>query len=303
MKSLAFALVLILAAFVATQIPASASSSAPSTDPAPQTAPSTPVTLPTIPSDTQPATQASATNPAAFDATAPTSGPATTRPAGFATSEPAYRAFSSYSSGSYSGRRDYFRPDSAPSTLPSNNPLFKPKPYPRQYSAMLSRSIFIKGRQQVFDSGAIGERPPRPDLASTNPSGTPSSSFTESMLVFNGASDANGQLVAFIENTGMNQIARYHIGDPVGQGAQGRITAITLDSIDYSIGPRVTRVGLGQNLNGQDVQILTTQPVAENLPAGGPPGTTQPSSTTTSGTPLSDIERRMREKRLKELGQ
>lgn len=168
---------------------------------------------------------------------------------------------------------------------------------------MLGRSIFIKGRQQVFDTGSHGDVS-RPAFSSTAPSGPPpSSSFAESMLVFNGASNANGQMVAFIENTGMNQIARYHIGDPVGQGAPGRITAITLDSIDYSVGPRVTRVGLGQNLSGQDVQILTTQPVAENLPAGGAPGTTQPSSITTSGTPLSDIERRMREKRLKELGQ
>jgi hypothetical protein len=293
MKFVAPALILTLGVIVAAQVPTSVPSSAPAADPARQSETSSPVTLPTTESDTQPATQAT-TSAATLATTAPTSGPA-----GYASSVPAYRAFSSYS-----GRRDYFRPETSPSTLPSNNPLFKPKAYPRQYSAMLSRSIFIKGRQQVFDSGAIGERPPRPDLASTAPSGPTSSSFSEGMLVFNGASDANGHLVAFIENTGMNQIARYHVGDPVGQGAQGRITAITLDSIDYSVGSRVTHVGLGQNLNGQDVQILTTQPVAETFgSSGGAPGTTQPSSITPGGTPLSDIERRMREKRLKELGQ
>ena len=123
------------------------------------------------------------------------------------------------------------------------------------------------------------------------------------MLVFNGASDANGQLIAFVENTGMNQIARYHVGDAVGQGTTGRITAITLDSIDYTRGSRVTHVNLGQNLNGQDVQIITTQPVAQGLSTGAPgePGTTQPSATPGGPAGLSDVERKMRERRMKEL--
>lgn len=129
------------------------------------------------------------------------------------------------------------------------------------------------------------------------------SNYSEGILVFNGASDANGQMVAFIENTAMNQIGRYHIGDAVGQGATGRITAITLDSIDYTRGIQVTHVNLGQNLNGQDVQIITTQPVVEGVPApgAGQPGTTQPSSTSGATAGLSDIERKMRERRQKEL--
>ena len=142
---------------------------------------------------------------------------------------------------------------------------FTPKEYPRQYSAMLSRSIFIKGRQYVIDPGSIHGNPRV--VADTRPTGPIGpSTYNEGMLVFNGASDANGQMVAFIENTGMNQIGRYHVGDAVGQGTTGRITAITLDSIDYTRGSHVTHVNLGQNLNGQDVQIITTQPVAESVP-------------------------------------
>lgn len=294
MKFLSLTLiVLVLTAVVAAQVPSSAPSSVPSTDPAPQTARTGPVTLPTTESDTQPATQVSTTNPT----TGPTGGPSE-----YSTSGPAYRSFSSYSS----GRRDFFRPEGPGTTLPANNPLFNPKPYPRQYSAMLSRSIFIKGRQWVPDGGSVRDRSARPAFTTTtSTTPPPSSSFAEGMLVFNGASDADGKMVAFIENTGMNQISRYHVGDPVGQGAPGRIAAITLDSLDYSVGPRMTHVRLGQNLNGIDVPIITTQPVIETYgSSAGSSGTTQPASgTTSSGTAISDIERRMREKRLKELGQ
>lgn len=122
------------------------------------------------------------------------------------------------------------------------------------------------------------------------------------MLVFNGATNADGKMVAFIENSGMNQIARYHVGDAVGQGTTGRITAITLDSLDYTRGTQVTHVYLGQNLNGVNVQIITTQPVAEVSTAGAP-STSQPSSSSGESAGLSDIERRMRERRMKELSQ
>lgn len=178
---------------------------------------------------------------------------------------------------------------------------FTPKEYPRQYSALLNRSIFLKGQQRVRDDYIPPGYRSGPTTTFVPPS--PSSfSIAESMLVFNGASDANGQLIAFVENIGMNQIARYHVGDAVGQGTTGRITAITLDSIDYTRGSRVTHVNLGQNLNGQDVQIITTQPVAQSLPTGAP-GTTQPSATPGGAAGLSDVERRMRERRMKELGQ
>lgn len=183
---------------------------------------------------------------------------------------------------------------------------FTPKEYPRQYSAMLNRSIFLKGQQRVRDDYVPPGFRPGPTTTFVSPSPSSGSySVAESVLVFNGASDANGQLIAFVENTGMNQIARYHVGDAVGQGTTGRITAITLDSIDYTRGSRVTHVNLGQNLNGQDVQVITTQPVAESVPSGPPgaPGTTQPSSTSGGSAGLSDIERKMRERRMKELGQ
>lgn len=309
-KSLAAPLILILGGIVAAQVPASSPSSAPSTDPAPQTAPvAGPVTLPATETTTEPATQA-AVGPTTVAASEPTTGPASTAPSGFATSGPSSRPYgSSYSYNSFSssrnGRRDSFRSNSPPTTGPGSSGLdFKPKPYPRQYSAMLSRSIFLKGSQRVIDIGSLVEKEEQQGHNPPPAPVPPRTTFSnEGNLVFNGATDADGKMVAFIENTGMNQIARYHVGDAVGQGTTGRITAITLDSLNYTRGTQVTHVNLGQNLNGQDVQVITTQPVVEVNTASGAPSTSQPSSSSGESAGLSDVERRMRERRMKELSQ
>jgi hypothetical protein len=313
MRSVALPLILGLAGIVAAQ---ALPSSAPSTGPTPDTAPASlpasapasgpaslpstdpsAATFPTTGPDSRPSTQA-ATGPT----TSATTGPASTMPYASAASGPAGRPFSSYSSYDRGGFRSFSPTTSYASA--AGGPDLTPKPYPRQYSAMLSRSIFIKGRQTVRDNHIDPNVRPSyfsgPTTDSTNPA--PSSFGIESVLVFNGASDANGQLVAFVENTGMNQITRYHLGDPVGQGAQGKISAITLDSIDYQAGARVTHVNLGQNLNGQDVQILTTQPVAAGMtPTTGPAGTTQPATPGGAGT--DSVIERLRRRRMQELGQ
>ena len=301
MKSVALPMILVLGGIVAAQtLPFSAPSTGPLPDTAPASAPSSApstdpsaATLPTTGPDSQPTTTQATTGPT----TSATSGPASTSPYAYGN-----RFSSSYSS--YNNRRDYrsFSPTTSYSATPGG-PDLTPKPYPRQYSAMLSRSIFIKGRQGVTDRHIDpNSLPPRGfNTGFVNPP-VASSSGTEAYLVLTGASDANGQLVAFIENTGMNQIARYHVGDLVGQGAAGKVAAITLDSIDYAVGPRVTHVNLGQNLNGQDVQIITTQPVAAGMtPTTGPSGTTQPGGAEQSGT--DSIIERLRKRRMQELGQ
>jgi hypothetical protein len=306
MRSVALPMILVLGGIVAAQtLPSSSPSTSPVPDTAPASAPSgapstdpSAATLPTTGPDSQPTTTQATTGPT----TTATSGPASTSPYAYGTTYPANPYSSSYSS--YNNRRDYrsFSPTTSYASA-AGGPDLTPKPYPRQYSAMLSRSIFLKGRQTVVDK-YVDPRTPRPPVnpgvINPLPSG---SSFNgiENMLVFNGASDANGQLVAFIENTGMNQIAKYHVGDLVGQGAAGKISAITLDSIDYAVGPRVTHVNLGQNLNGQDVQIITTQPVAAGMtPTTGPGDTTQPAGTS-SGT--DSVIERLRKRRMQELGQ
>jgi hypothetical protein len=309
MRLLVF-IILTLGAILTAQVLADAPSLSQATATAPSTAPTTtPDTLPaTSPATTEPATQATTQ---AFPVTLPTTGPETmpaTQAAGpttspspttsFATSGPATRLYPTASS--YS--QNDFRPDLPPPVAPGG-PDLTPKPYPRQYSALLSRSVFVKGSQRVSDPYAARSFTPGPLTTSPTDGSTPSVYSPEGNLVFNGASDVDGELAAFVENIGMNQIGRYHVGDAVNQGTSGRITAITLDSIDYSRDGRVTHILIGQNLLGAEVQLLTTQPVGTSVGGAGDGPTTGP--TTGPGAPsgaVNDMLERLRQRRLKELG-
>lgn len=210
----------------------------------------------------------------------------------FATSGPATR---SYSAPPYSfSRRDY-RPiaPASPAAAPTG-PVLTPRPIGREYQPVLSRSIFIKGAQYVRDYGSrSGNRPP--DTSSTTyptTSTAPTYWSPESTLVFNGAArEESGRMVAFVENTGLNQITRFQVGDAL---AQGKVVGITLDGLDYQAGSKVTHVLLGQNLLGVDVQVLTTQPVTA--------ATTSPSGTGGASGAVEDIAERLRRRRMQELG-
>jgi hypothetical protein len=175
-------------------------------------------------------------------------------------------------------------------------PDLTPRPISVDYRVLLSRSIFIRGRQQVVDPGSISDGGRRIYVSDLNPSTTQSTQPSnvpswspENTLVFNGASDANGQLIAFIENISLNSIARFRVGDPI---ASGKVAGITLDQLDYAVGGRVTHVMLGQNLSGVDTQVLTTQPVT---------ATTGPAGLGSSGG-ADDVLERLRRRRMQELG-
>ena len=288
-------LLLIFSGLVAAQIP----SSAPSTtqaDTQPAVATTVAATLP----DTLPSTLP-VTMPVA--STGPTSNFSSTTSTGTASTEASVRSYEPRdSSSSRSHKTHHDSRSSTPSSPPveSNGPQLAAKPITKEFYPVLSRSIFIKGRQEVFERDtSIRYRPPEPatQVASTEPTTAPAPWTPESTLVFNGASDADGQLVAFIENSALNTIGRFHLGEAV---AQGKVAAITLDSLDYQAGTRVTHVMLGQNLQGIDMQVLTTQPVSSTTTPTGS-ATTQDSSGS-GGAPDSVLER-LRLRRLKELGQ
>jgi hypothetical protein len=256
-------------------------------DTAPSTLPSTlPVTMPVTMASTLPM---ASTRPTTIATSTTSTAPATTE-ADDTSDEP------STSSRPHRSRRGY-RSSATPPPLAAapSGPLLTPRQITREFYPVLSRSIFIKGRQEVIDTGGVSDRfresSSTTTFASTGPTSGPAVWTPESMLVFNGASDANGQIVAFIENTGLNTIARFHVGDAV---AQGKVSALTLDSLDYQVGSHVTHVMLGQNLQGLDMQVLTTQPVSS---------TTAP--TTSDSTPggADSVLERLRQRRLKELGQ
>jgi len=303
MRCAALAVILTMAGVAAGQVPASNPATAPATLPA-QTQPApvasalsapaatapAPVAL-TMPS-TMPATTSIATTSPTTAAFATT----TTAPA-FGTTRPGYATTSLTTAPSYSGYdryRGYSRSYPPPTPVPVYaGPELRPKPIAIEYDVLLHRSIFIRGRQGVYDPGEVGNRQyvgtdTGPTTSPTTTQATVVAWSPENVMVFNGASNANGQLVAFIENTSLNSIARFQVGDSV---ATGKIIGITLDQLDYSVGGRVTHVMLGQNLSGVDTQVLTTQPVTSGAgPSSGPSGGAD------------DVLERLRRRRLQELG-
>jgi hypothetical protein len=308
MRRAALAFILMMSGITAGQVPASDPATAPATLPA-QTqlaATTTPTTgaaadtqsllALTMPS-TQPATTTSVastlpTTNAVAVTTAPTSGPA----------RPSFATTSTTSPPSYY-RADRYRTYSRTPIPPAPTPKviaagldLTPRPFSNAYYVLLHRSIFIRGRQAVIDPGTPGNGPVYPTIGPpttdpTQPTTTVASWSPENVMVFNGSSNANGQMVAFIENTSLNSIARFQVGDSV---ATGKITGITLDQLDYLVSGRVTHVMLGQNLFGVDMQVLTTQPVT------GGTGPTTSGSGSPGGT--DDVLERLRLRRLKELG-
>ena len=303
MRRVALAVIFIVSGVAAGQVPASDPATAPAMLPAQTqvaaTTAATPTTVAsgqsfvplTMPSTMPATTTAVATTTPTTDAVALTTAPSS------GTTQPGYATTASTTAPSYyqSDRYRAYSPSFTPSTpVPAYaGPDLRPKPITSEYYVLLHRSIFIRGRQAVFDLGPGGV-----SYASTNPGGPttlildtqPTTQLwsPENVMVFNGASNANGQIVAFIENTSLNSIARFQVGDSV---ATGKVTGITLDQLDYSVGGRITHVMLGQNLSGIDTQVLTTQPVTGGAgPATGPSGG------------MDDVLERLRRRRLQELG-
>jgi hypothetical protein len=177
-----------------------------------------------------------------------------------------------------------------PSTLPTTTQatVTPPNPYEAlhgmspDYLVLTNRSIFKKGMQTVD-----------PFAPTTPPVPQPPSVYTvqESSLEFNGATRADENRAAFFENTSTHEVLTRHAGDFV---ADGKILAITLDSIDYQVNGRTTTIMLGQTLDGEDGPSMASAPSISL-------SSTQPSGTFTG--PQAAMLEQLRQKRLKELGQ
>jgi hypothetical protein len=162
------------------------------------------------------------------------------------------------------------RPASSAGALPA---ILPPPPMSAQYSLLNRRSVFIRGTQTVYQGGSSGgssggaSRPARPEEA----------------LVFNGVSETDHQIVAFVEDTVALKVNQYQVGDSV---AGGKIVDINLDSLEFQSHGKTTTVYVGQNLLGGEATNLESSPTS-----GGTTG------------PESDIVARMRARRHQELGQ
>jgi hypothetical protein len=162
---------------------------------------------------------------------------------------------------------------SAPSTGSTSLQAGRVPPMPAKYSVLLERSIFARG-----GFAARSTQPSTTQSASTAPVYTP-----QQQVLLLGVLCPDEQFVAFAENRSTGQVMILHQGDEV---AQGRVAAITLDSLTFVQGSKVTEIRVGQNLAGETV--------APGL-AGGTTGTSSGASYTPT-PPASPAEAALIEK-------
>ena len=169
---------------------------------------------------------------------------------------------------------------------PPTRSIAAAKVMPKEFAMLVSRSVFVHGRMPV-------DSPPR-ERSNDGPPVIPMAR-PEKSLLFNGATNSDGQLIALIEDTAAGRILKLKVGDPV---ARGKVASITLDTFDYDSAGKVQRVMLGQNLDGE-ASSATTRPTTVTA-TSGPSG--EPAPPGTGGGPLADIMERMRLKRALEMG-
>jgi len=150
-----------------------------------------------------------------------------------------------------------------------------PRPMPREYMVLLSRSMFVRGH--AAEMGHIGQHFSAPSTA-------PSLDRSETGLIFNGVTKTANTIDALVEDTVSGRVLTVKPGDAV---ARGIVKSITFDTLEYQSGGRVTEVKIGQNFAGNDVDTSAI------------PTTTTPAG---SGASPEDILERLRQKRLQELG-
>lgn len=172
---------------------------------------------------------------------------------------------------------------SATTPAPTTNPYLALRGMSADYLVLTNRSIFKKGSQSTDPFAPTTPVLPPPPIQRT---------VAESSLEFNGAMHADASWTAFFENTSSHDVLIRHTGEDI---ARGKITSITLDSINYLAAGRQTTVLLGQTLDGSEGPGLSSAPSLSL-------SSTQPSNTPFSG-PNADVLERLRQKRLKELGQ
>jgi hypothetical protein len=158
----------------------------------------------------------------------------------------------------------------ASSTTP--NPI----PLSADFDLLTQRSIFVKSRGNRGGGGGGGSDAPRP----------------EDSYVFNGVTESEHKTVAFIEDTSTQKVQIAQVGDSI---AQGKITRIVLDGLDYKNSQGATvHILVGQNLRGRDAWNQTYGMAAESTES-------TPSTETPSDPATAALIARMKQKRMQEM--
>ena len=114
----------------------------------------------------------------------------------------------------------------------------------------------------------------------------------EDSYVFNGVTESEHKTVAFIEDTSTQKVQIAQVGDSI---AQGKITKIVLDGLDYKNSQGATvHILVGQNLRGRDAWNQTYGMAAESTES-------TPSTETPSDPATAALIARMKQKRMQEM--
>lgn len=163
----------------------------------------------------------------------------------------------------------------APATAPRDD-------FASQFGVLADRNIFVKSRTPPV------RRDDRP-APSTQQARVPTA---EESLVLRGVvieDDAGGTSVlrAYFEDQRTRTLIRVTAGDPL---AKGHVADVSIDAIAFENQGAILWIRIGDNLLGERS--------SQGAAGSGAATTTSPSDDTgTSSAPLSDVERRMRERR------
>ena len=153
---------------------------------------------------------------------------------------------------------------------------------PDDFSILTQKNIFVRDRQPPPDPSQW-----RPATTQQAPPAVPDSPAKS--IVLRGVVIEDNELHAYVEDSRSGTATRLVTGDAI---ADGRVTDIALDAIEFEQNGVQQWINVGQNLYGATVAppAPTTAPSAT---AGGP--TTSPSA----DPALSSIEQRLRERRMR----
>jgi hypothetical protein len=195
-------------------------------------------------------------------------------------------------------------PASFGTTQPSAPAVTSGRPLPDQFAVLAKRSIFVRDRSRL--ASAAREFTPAPASAPAAPPARP-----EATLALRGLSlrDTSGY-TALIEDVSANKTFEFNVGDHI---ARGRVAELSLDHLAYESNGKVTRISMGQNLDGETVASTYTPPVAAATPGGAgattrPAGSVSPAAPGAAGAPPApltgggDLAEQMRRRRQQEQG-
>ncbi len=135
------------------------------------------------------------------------------------------------------------------------------KPLAHEYDVLLRRSLFLKGL------------PPAPVSYVPRDTSTPADEAAgevrrqQAALVFEGVTSVAGQPTAFVEDQTTQRIYLLKVGDSI---ASGKITGITLDTLDYTAGGGTITITIGNNFRGDAAVVSTASPTPVNSAPAGP---------------------------------